>query len=77
MQMPRRVSRNNAINNWQDLRRPSLRARKYDEARSRQSAPKDWADSCLAAFALAAQLTLATFDQSFSNRARSLVLAKP
>ena len=45
--------------------------------RLRQSAPKDWADSYLAAFAVAAQLTLVTFDQSFSNRAKSLVLLKP
>jgi uncharacterized protein len=46
-------------------------------ARLRQAAPKDWADSYLAAFAVAAQLTLVTFDQSFSNPAKSLVLLKP
>jgi hypothetical protein len=45
--------------------------------RLRQSAPKDWADSYLAAFALAAQLTLVTFDRSLSTRAKSLVLLKP
>jgi len=43
---------------------------------SGQAAPKDWADSYLAAFALAAQLTLVTFDQAFSNKARQLVLLK-
>src|SRR5258706_9978491 len=36
--------------------------------RLRQSAPKGWADSYLAAFALAAQLTLVTFDQAFSGK---------
>jgi len=45
--------------------------------RLRQSAPKDWADSYLAAFAQAAQLTVVTFDRDFSNKARQLVLLKP
>jgi uncharacterized protein len=44
---------------------------------SGQAAPKDWADSYLAAFALAAQLTLVTFDQAFSSKAKQLVLLKP
>jgi predicted nucleic acid-binding protein len=44
---------------------------------SRQAAPKDWADSYLAAFATAAQLTVVTFDQAFSNKAKQLVLLKP
>jgi toxin-antitoxin system PIN domain toxin len=44
---------------------------------SGQAAPKDWADSYLAAFALAAQLTLVTFDQSFSGKASQFVLLKP
>lgn len=44
---------------------------------SRQAAPKDWADSYLAAFAVAAQLTLVTFDQAFSSKAKQLVLLKP
>jgi toxin-antitoxin system PIN domain toxin len=44
---------------------------------SGQAAPKDWADSYLAAFAAAAQLTLVTFDQAFSSKARQLVLLKP
>lgn len=42
-----------------------------------QAAPKDWADSYLAAFAQSAQLTLVTFDQAFSSKARQLVLLKP
>jgi toxin-antitoxin system PIN domain toxin len=44
---------------------------------SSQAAPKDWADSYLAAFALAAQLTLVTFDQAFSSKAKQLILLKP
>jgi hypothetical protein len=44
--------------------------------RSRQSAPKDWADSYLAAFSLAAQLTFVTFDQSFSSKVGQLILLK-
>jgi hypothetical protein len=35
------------------------------------------ADSYLAAFAIAAQLTLVTFDQALSSKARQLVLLKP
>jgi len=44
---------------------------------SRQASPKDWADSYLAAFALAAQLTVVTFDQAFSGKAQQLILLKP
>lgn len=44
---------------------------------SGQAAPKDWADSYLAAFAGAAHLTLVTFDRAFSNKARQLVLLEP
>lgn len=41
---------------------------------SRQAAPKDWGDSYLAAFASAAQLTVVTFDRTFSNKVRSSIL---
>ena len=44
---------------------------------SGQAAPKDWADSYLAALALAAQITLVTFDQAFSGKTRQLILLKP
>jgi predicted nucleic acid-binding protein len=44
--------------------------------RSRQSAPKDWADSYLAAFAQAAQLTLVTFDRALSSKAKECLLLK-
>jgi uncharacterized protein len=47
-----------------------------DLTKSGQAAPKDWADSYLAAFAAAAQLTLVTFDQAFSNKAWQVVLLK-
>ena len=36
--------------------------------------PKDWGDSYLAAFASAAQLTVVTFDRTFSNKVRSSIL---
>jgi uncharacterized protein len=44
---------------------------------SGQAAPKDWADSYLAAFALVAQLTLVTFDRDFASKASQLILLKP
>jgi len=43
---------------------------------SGQSAPKDWADSYLAAFATAAELTLVTFDQAFASKAKQSILLK-
>jgi toxin-antitoxin system PIN domain toxin len=45
--------------------------------RSSRSATKDWADSYLAAFAQAAQLTMVTFDRGFSGKASPLILLKP
>ena len=44
--------------------------------RSHRAAPKEWADSYLAAFAEAAQLTLVTFDSGFQNKAKALILLK-
>ncbi|MGH9792411.1 MAG: TA system VapC family ribonuclease toxin [Candidatus Acidiferrales bacterium] len=44
--------------------------------RSRNSAPKDWADSYLAAFAESSQLTLVTFDHAFRSKAKQLILLK-
>jgi toxin-antitoxin system PIN domain toxin len=46
-------------------------------ARSRHPAPKDWADSYLAAFANASQVTMVTFDRGFRSKAKSLVLLSP
>jgi hypothetical protein len=42
--------------------------------RSRQAAPKVWADGYLAAFASAARLTLVTFDRGLRAKAQPAVL---
>ncbi len=44
--------------------------------RLRHPAPKDWADSYLAAFAVISQLTLVTFDRAFQSKAKQLLLLK-
>jgi toxin-antitoxin system PIN domain toxin len=56
---------------------PEIEAAFRGLTQSGQAAPKDWADSYLAAFAVAAQLTLVTFDQALSGKARQLILLKP
>ena len=43
-------------------------------SRSRQAAPKAWADAYLAAFADASRMTLVTLDRAFRGKARSLIL---
>jgi len=55
---------------------PEIEAAFRDLTQSGQAAPKDWADSYLAAFAVAAQLTLVTFDQALSSKTRQPVLLK-
>jgi predicted nucleic acid-binding protein len=45
--------------------------------RRRQPATKDWADSFLAAFATAAELTLVTFDRGLRAKAKSAILLRP
>ena len=42
-----------------------------------QASPKDWADSYLIAFSLAAGLQLVTFDQALAQRTADVVLLKP
>ncbi|HVH71101.1 MAG TPA: TA system VapC family ribonuclease toxin [Candidatus Dormibacteraeota bacterium] len=42
--------------------------------RSPHASPKDWADSYLAAFALASRLTIVTFDRAFQNKAKDFLL---
>lgn len=60
------------------LNEPSQIEREFRAlTRSGQPAPKDWADSYLAAFAMAAQLTLVTFDRAFAAKARQSILLKP
>ncbi len=44
--------------------------------RSPHPAPKDWADSYLAAFAVALRLTVVTFDRAFQKKAKELLLLK-
>jgi len=39
--------------------------------------PKDWADSYLAAFALASRLTVVTFDSTLQNNTEDAALLKP
>jgi toxin-antitoxin system PIN domain toxin len=46
-------------------------------SRRKQSAPKNWADSYLAAFASVSGLTLVTFDQAFRGKIRDLLLLEP
>jgi uncharacterized protein len=49
---------------------PHFRSR----ANTPQASPKDWADSYLAAFSLAAGSTLVTFDRALAGKARGAVL---
>ena len=51
-----------------------LESRFRSLTRSRQPAPTDWADSYLAAFAAAAQLTMVTFDRALRAKAKPLGL---
>lgn len=44
--------------------------------RSRRSAPKEWADAYLAAFAASARLTLVTFDRALQNKIKQHVLLR-
>ena len=53
---------------------PGLERRFRALSRSKQAAPKAWADAYLAAFANAAEVTLVTFDRAFRRNATSLVL---
>jgi hypothetical protein len=42
----------------------------------KQPAPKDWADSYLAAFAMASDLRLVTFDRALQAKARQAIILK-
>jgi toxin-antitoxin system PIN domain toxin len=53
---------------------PEIEARFRTLTRLRQPATKDWADSYLAAFATAGQLTLVTFDRGLRSKAESSIL---
>jgi uncharacterized protein len=56
---------------------PDLEPRFRALTRRRQPATRDWADSFLAAFATAGQLTLVTFDRGLRGKARSAILLRP
>ena len=45
-------------------------------SRLQRPAPKDWADTYLAAFALVSDLTLVTFDEALHRKARQAVLLR-
>jgi uncharacterized protein len=53
---------------------PGLERRFRSMMRLRHPAPKDWADSYLAAFAGVAQLTLVTFDRAMRGKVKPIVL---
>jgi uncharacterized protein len=44
---------------------------------SNRIAPKDWADSYLAAFASESELTFVTFDQGFHGKVKRLIVLTP
>jgi|ERR1700733_5471615 toxin-antitoxin system PIN domain toxin len=44
--------------------------------RSNNIAPKDWADAYLAAFAIASEMQLVTFDRAFQGRLDNLLILK-
>ena len=46
-------------------------------SRRQRPAPKDWADSYLAAFASASNLTLGSFDRDFRSKAKQAVILEP
>ena len=55
---------------------PGLESHFRTMTRLRHAAPKDWADSYLAAFAGASRLTMVTFDQAFRTKTDPLILLK-
>ncbi len=46
-------------------------------SRLQHPAPKDWADSYLAAFAAASHLTVVTFDRAFRRKTKQVLLLEP
>ena len=53
---------------------PGLERQFRSLTRTKQTAPKTWADAYLIAFAETAQLTLVTFDRAFRGRVKPLIL---
>lgn len=56
---------------------PGLERRFRALTRSRQAAPKAWADAYLAAYAEISEVTLVTFDRAFRNRRCAVMLLEP
>jgi len=56
---------------------PEVEPRLRSLTRRRQAATKDWADSFLAAFAIAGRLTLVTFDRGLQVKAKTAILLRP
>jgi len=56
---------------------PSVEGTFRSFTQSRNVAPKDWADSYLAAFAAVSDLQLVTFDRGFQGRIKQLVILRP
>jgi hypothetical protein len=56
---------------------PEMESRFRSLTRRRQPASKDWADSFLAAFGAAGELTLVTFDRGLRAKAKSAILLEP
>ena len=53
---------------------PGLERRFRSMTRLRHPAPKNWADSYLAAFAAVAQLTLVTFDRAMRGKVKPIIV---
>ena len=56
---------------------PTVEAAFRSFTQTRNAAPKDWADSYLAAFALASDLQLVTFDTGFHGKIKQLLILRP
>ena len=56
---------------------PTLEPAFRNLSRHTQPAPKDWADSYLAAFASTASLHLVTFDQALRGKTKEVLVLKP
>jgi len=56
---------------------PSVEGAFRSFTQSGKAAPKDWADSYLAAFASVLDLQLVTFDQGFQGKIKQLLILRP
>ena len=56
---------------------PSIESAFRSFTQSRNAAPKDWADSYIAAFTSASELRLVTFDRGFQGKIKQLIILRP